>query len=245
MATVRRTGTPATRRTTPARRTPTAQAAAPNLDLARQRVQIEYIDVNDITPYPFNPRDNEKAIPAVAESIKSFGFLVPCVVDDDNVLVAGHTRTEAAKLLGLTEVPCIRARGLSEEQIHAFRLIDNKVAEQAAWDHDLLAGELNKLDSLGLDFTKFGWSQEEIDCLREVVAEDCLSATDVTAAAQASTGENQQRRSPQTARMVLGEIVFFIPVAQYRVWVDGIRSLCDFNEVAIAAEIKRRLGVLE
>ena len=231
----------ATRRRT----APVAATPVDSLALARQRRTIEYLDVNDITPYPFNPRDNEKAIPAVAASIKNFGFLIPCVVDADNVLVAGHTRTEAAKLLGLTEVPCIRASGLTQEQINAFRLIDNKVAEQAEWNFDLLAGEMGKIGDLGLDFTEFGWTQEEVDCLSEVVAADCLTASDVTDAASANAGATANRRSPQTARYVLGEHVFFIPVAAYRTWIDGIRQLHDFNEEAMTNDIKQRLGILE
>lgn len=211
------------------------------VNLAAVRHTLEYVDINDITPYPFNPRDNEKAIPAVAESIQAFGFLVPCVIDASNVLVAGHTRTEAAKLLGLTEVPCIRADNLTQDQINAFRLIDNKVAEQASWDFDLLAGEIGKLTDLGLDFTKFGWKQDEIDCLSEVVAEECLTQTvNVTAEDEARVAE---RRAPATARFVLGELTFFIPISTYRSWVDGIRQLCEFNEEAISAELKRRLGI--
>lgn len=206
---------------------------------------LEYVDLNDIIPYAFNPRDNEKAIPAVAESIKAFGFLVPCVINDENVLVAGHTRTEAAKLLGMTEVPCIRASHLTEDQINAFRLIDNKVAEQAAWDHDLLAGEISKLSDLNLDWTSFGWNQEEIDCLREVVSADCLDAQHVAAQAQAEAGGTQDRRAPTRARFVLGELVFFIETNVYRSWVDGVRQLHDFNEAAIVNDLKRRLGIVE
>jgi hypothetical protein len=226
------------------RRNRSAAPAASSADIHR-RIQLEYIDLNDIVPYAYNPRDNEKAIPAVAESIRNFGFLVPCVVDENNILVAGHTRTEAAKLLGLTEVPCIRASHLTQDQINAFRLIDNKVAEGASWDFDLLAGEVSKLGDMGLDWTKFGWNQEEIDCLTEVVASDCLEATQVASSAMAGAAANQNRRSPVTARVVIGEVVFFIPAQQYRTWVDGLRSLHDFNEVAIVNDIKRRLGMLE
>lgn len=210
-----------------------------------RRVAFEYVDLNDITPYPFNPRDNEKAIPAVAESIRAFGFLVPCVIDHNNVLVAGHTRTEAAKLLGMQEVPCIRADHLTQEQINAFRLIDNKVAEAAAWDHDLLAGEISKLSEINLDWTKFGWNQEEIDCLTEVVAADCLDAQQTAAQAVADAAGSQNRRAPTRARFVLGELVFFIDSNTYRAWVDGLRQLHDFNEVAITTDIKRRLGIVE
>lgn len=148
-------------------------------------------------------------------------------------------------MLGLSEVPCIRATDLTQDQINAFRLIDNKVAEQARWDHDLLAGEISKLGDLNLDFTEFGWTAEEIDCLSEVVAADCLTTTDVTAAAAQGAAQASNRRSPTTARFVLGEIVFFIPSGQYRTWVDGLRQLHDFNEDNIAEDIKRRLGILE
>lgn len=238
----------ATVRRTPPRARGNGRLPAPatdDLQLARARRQLEYVDVNDIIPYPYNPRDNEKAIPAVAASIKAFGFLVPCVIDADNVLVAGHTRTEAAKILGLLEVPCIRAADLTQEQINAFRLIDNKVAEQASWDFDLLAGEIGKLGDLGLDFTEFGWSQEEIDCLSEVVASDCLTDTQAAQVAEEGTTQASNRRSPTTARFVLGEVVFFIQASHYRSWVDGLRQLHDFNEERIAEDIKRRLGILE
>lgn len=209
-----------------------------------KRLKWEYIDLNDITPYPYNARDNEKAIPAVAESIRNFGFLMPCVIDDNNVLVAGHTRTEAAKLLGMTEVPCIRASHLTQEQVNQFRLIDNKVSEIATWDFDLLAGEISKLADTGLDWTKFGWTQEEVDCFSEVVAADCLEAAEAASQAVATAG-TQSRRSPTTARFVLGEHVFFLPISVYRTWIDGLRQLHDFNELAITNDIKRRLGIVE
>ena len=222
----------------------TTNPQASIVDIHR-RVNFEYVDLNDITPYPYNARDNEEAIPAVAESIRTFGFLVPCVIDDNNVLVAGHTRTEAAKLLGMTEVPCVRASHLTQDQINAFRLIDNKVSEIAKWDFDLLSGEINKLADTGLDFTKFGWTQEEIDCLSEVVAADCLDAQQVAAQAQAESNQHTERRAPATARFVLGELVFFLPVPVYRAWIDGVRQLHDFNETAMVTDIKRRLGIAE
>jgi hypothetical protein len=215
------------------------QAAAP------KRLQLEYVDITDIVPYEYNPRDNAKAIPQVAKSIQNFGFLVPCVIDAHNVLVAGHTRVEAAKLLKMTEVPCIRAEHLDEGQINAFRLIDNKVSEAAAWDHELLALEVSKLGDMGINWTDFGWSQAEIDCLTDVVASDCLEAAQVAQAAQESTSGNQARRSPATARFVLGEVTFFLPITAYRAWVDGLRQLHNFSEDAIILDLKQRLGILE
>lgn len=87
--------------------------------------------INELTEYENNPRNNESAVQYVANSIKEFGFLVPVVIDKNDVIVAGHTRLKAARQLGLERVPCVLAEGLTEEQIRAFRLADNKTAEIA------------------------------------------------------------------------------------------------------------------
>ena len=117
------------------------------------------LKVIDLIPYEKNPRKNDKAVNYVANSIKEFGFKVPIVVDAEHVVVCGHTRLKAAKKLGLETVPCIIADDLTEEQIKAFRLADNKVSEQAEWDFDLLDGEIN--DILDLDMGDFGFIFEE------------------------------------------------------------------------------------
>lgn len=208
------------------------------------KVEIQYRDVNELVPYDQNPRQNEEAVQSVANSIQTFGFLVPIVVDEQDVIVAGHTRHEAAKLLQLTDVPVIVARDLSEDQIRQFRLIDNKVSELAKWDYDLLAGEITALQQSGIDFTRFGWSHEEIDCLTEVVADDCLS---VGAVVEEEELERRRRastpRGPATTRFVFGEFVFFVPAEAYRQWANGIRSEFDYQEDDIIREIKARLGL--
>ena len=99
--------------------------------------------LKDIKPYEKNPRKNDGAVDAVANSIEQFGFRVPVVIDKDNVIVCGHTRYKAAKKLGLDKVPCVIADDLTEEQIKAYRLADNKVSELAEWDIDLLGEELD------------------------------------------------------------------------------------------------------
>lgn len=93
------------------------------------KIQIEYRSIESILPYEKNPRINDDAVPAVMESIKEFGFKIPIVLTADNVIVAGHTRIKAAKQLGMKEVPCVIADDLSKEQIKAFRLADNKSAD--------------------------------------------------------------------------------------------------------------------
>lgn len=209
-----------------------------------RKVEVVYMDINDIAPYEWNPRQNEKAVAAVAASIRTFGFLVPCVIDSNNVLIAGHTRVEASKTLGLAEIPCIIADDLTPEEANAFRLIDNKVSEQAEWDFDLLAGEIGKLEGLGLDFTEFGWTQNEIDCLQDLVAQDCLNPANLVPTPNENEPEQVQRRAPTQARVVIGEFVFFVPATDYRNWADGLRQLCNFSEEEITEELKRRLAIL-
>lgn len=122
-------------------------------------MQIVNVPIQKLTPYAKNPRKNDKAVNAVAESIRQFGMKVPCVIDKDGVLITGHTRVKACKLLGIKEVPCIVADDLTDEQVKAFRLADNKVAELADWDFDLLADELVEID---LDMTDFGFEVEDM-----------------------------------------------------------------------------------
>lgn len=111
--------------------------------------------VEELTPYENNPRKNDGAVDAVAASIREFGFKVPIIIDKDNVIVAGHTRLKAARKLGLETVPCIIADDLSPEQIQAFRLADNKTAELADWDFDILSVELSKLTDIDMSMFSF------------------------------------------------------------------------------------------
>lgn len=133
-------------------------------------MNIVQMKVADIIPYEKNPRKNDEAVKYVMESIKEFGFKVPVVIDKDNIIVAGHTRLKAAKKLKLEEVPCIVADDLTDEQIKAFRLADNKVAEKAEWDFDLLAGELDEL--IDLDMSVFGFEENVIEEETEVEEDD-------------------------------------------------------------------------
>jgi hypothetical protein len=124
-------------------------------------IQIKMLPVSDLAPYAKNPRNNEPAVDAVAASIREFGFKVPIILDRNNEIVAGHTRLKAAKKLGLKEVPCIIADDLTPEQVRAFRLADNKVAELAEWDWDLLKQEIEEIPEDALDFSIFGFDIEE------------------------------------------------------------------------------------
>ena len=120
----------------------------------KENVEIVYKKIDELKPYEHNPRKNDGAIDAVAASIAEFGFKVPIVIDTDGVIVAGHTRLKAAQKLGVEKVPCIIADDLSEDQIKAFRLADNKVSELAGWDFTALAVEMSKIN---LDMSQFGF----------------------------------------------------------------------------------------
>ena len=118
-------------------------------------LKIIEMSVKDVIPYENNPRRNDNADQKVAASIKQFGFKVPIIVDSENVIVAGHTRLKAAELLELEKVPVILADDLTEKQVKAFRLADNKTGELADWDFSRLEEELAELDNF--DMSEFGF----------------------------------------------------------------------------------------
>ncbi len=128
-------------------------------------MQIEMIPINDITEYATNPRCNEAAVGAVAESIKTFGFKVPIIIDRENVIVAGHTRVQAARRLGMTEVPAIRADDLTPVQVRAFRLADNKLHELSTWDMELLPLEIRGLQEMDFDLQVLGFDVDELGAI--------------------------------------------------------------------------------
>ena len=115
--------------------------------------------LSEIKPYSKNPRHNDKAVDAVAESICEFGFKVPVLIDGNGTIVCGHTRYKAAEKLNLNAVPCIIADDLTDEQIRAFRLADNKTAEIAEWDFDLLSEELEDINDINMN--NFGFTENE------------------------------------------------------------------------------------
>lgn len=122
-----------------------------------KETKMKMMALDELRPYENNPRHNDAAVDAVAASIKEFGFKVPIIVDKDNIIVAGHTRLKAAYKLGLTEVPVIIADDLTDEQVKAFRIADNKVGELAEWDIEKLNEELA---GLTIDMSMFGFEIE-------------------------------------------------------------------------------------
>lgn len=138
-------------------------------------IQIVYKDINEVTPYINNPRDNEAAVDKVAASIAEFGFKVPIVIDKDNVIVTGHTRRLAALKLGLKDIPCIYADDLTPAQIKAFRIADNKTSEFASWDDEMLRVELEALKELDVDLKQTAFDEWELDNLLNPIDEETFS----------------------------------------------------------------------
>ena len=120
--------------------------------------KIISLPIGEIRPYEKNPRKNAKAVKYVKASIEKFGFKQPIIVDSNRVIIAGHTRLEAAKSLGMAEVPCIVADDLTDAQVKALRLADNKVAEFSEWEMNLLGEELGELAEISdIDMGDFGF----------------------------------------------------------------------------------------
>lgn len=131
-------------------------------------MNYQLLPITSLRPYPRNARTHSKQqVKQIAASIKEFGFNNPVLIDDDNQIIAGHGRVEAAKLLNMSQVPTLRLSHLSETQKRAFILADNKLAEKAGWDSEILAIELQGLADLGIDLTLTGFEPAEVDLVIE------------------------------------------------------------------------------
>lgn len=140
-------------------------------------MKVETVSIDKIKPYENNPRNNDDAVDAVANSIKEFGWQQPIVVDNGRVIIAGHTRYKAAKKLGYKEVPIVVADKLTEEQVNAYRLADNKVGELAEWDDAELSEELNKI--LDINMADFGFKDEPISNVLDKQEDKYTQKTDI------------------------------------------------------------------
>lgn len=125
-------------------------------------MELQTLKIKDIHPYERNARKNDQAVDAVAKSIEQCSYVAPIVVDENHVILAGHTRWKAMKRLGRTECECIIKSGLTEEQKRKYRLLDNKTGELADWDYDRLEQELDGLDFGGFDLD---WGISDVEGL--------------------------------------------------------------------------------
>lgn len=133
-------------------------------------MQVQSMKIDEVKPYPNNPRNNDDGVEAVANSIREFGWQQPIVVDKDNVIIVGHTRYKAARKLGMKEVPVVVANNLTPEQVKAYRLADNKTGELTDWDMSLLDDELG--DIADIDMSDFGFNLDLDDDEVEVQEDD-------------------------------------------------------------------------
>ena len=130
--------------------------------------EIQYCNPEELIPYEKNPRDNRAALDAIELSIEEYGFTNPILVNEEKVILAGHTRREAAILAGLEKVPYIVVDGLTEAQQKAYRLADNKLSELSIWDEDLLKAELEDLLDEDYDISLTGFSDVDLtDLLKD------------------------------------------------------------------------------
>lgn len=141
-------------------------------------MKIEMRPTSRIRPYETNPRKNDAAVDAVARSIQEFGFRQPIVLDEDGVIIIGHTRWKAAMKLALDKVPVHVAKGMSPEQARALRIADNRTNEIAEWDKDLLPPEIQALVDAEYDVSGLGFSEDEINALLAPSGNDGLTDPD-------------------------------------------------------------------
>lgn len=202
-------------------------------------VEIQDLGIEEVKPYGNNPRVNSNAVESVKKSISKFGFLVPLVVDEDNVIIAGHTRYLAARELGLETIPVIRATHLTPDEAKAFRLADNRVSENASWDQNRLAEELQALRDIGFDMSETGFSLEEIDCLIDPLNADCLD--DLSQQSVCGDIEPVFSRDVNFIMMSIGLYRVRVTREAYEAW--DAKMLEDYgSSKAISEEIARRLG---
>jgi ParB-like chromosome segregation protein Spo0J len=155
----------------------------PSTKSPADELRIETVAVGQITPNPRNPRTHSKSqIRQIAESMRAFGCTSPVVIDENNILIAGHGRLAAAKLLGLKTIMAIVVSGLSDAKKRALALADNKIPQNAGWDLELLAAELESLQetliSEGLDMSITAFEPAEIDALRHNFEHDSSDPPD-------------------------------------------------------------------
>ena len=184
-------------------------------------MDVTDLPLGQIIPYARNPRRNDKAVATVAASIAEFGWRQPIVVDEGMVVLAGHTRLLAAQQLGLETAPVHVAKGLTEAQARAFRIMDNRSSENAEWDNDLLGLELGDLLDAEFDLGLTGFTDEELNALIDGLAEDGTGQQE---------GEDDIPETPEDPTSRPGDL-----------WTLGShRLLC--GDATVATDVARVLG---
>jgi hypothetical protein len=202
--------------------------------------QYKVVPIDSIVPYENNPRDNDAAVEGIANSIASFGFNVPISVDEDMVVLGGHTRLKAARLLGLGECPVYVIHGLSEAQKTAYRLADNRLAENSKWNEAALSEELRLLQEMGFDLSQTGFAQDEVDCLLDTVTADCLD--DLTVENVCGDLEEVHSVPINTIRVSIGAFRYMVPKEKYDIWAASMLEKYKTVE-KVQEAISKKLGL--
>jgi hypothetical protein len=190
-------------------------------------MKLVNVDIRNITPYEKNPRKNKLAIDKVLKSIQEFGFKVPIILDKDNVIVAGHTRYEAAKRLNLHEIPAIYADDLTDAQIKAFRIADNRVSEFSYWDNDFLVSELEELEELGFDMDMTGFDLFDIEKIKFAVMKSD----------EKQEHEEEEDDTPKKDSMIIQYNIIFNNEQEQKIWQAFLLQLKQkYQDVDTIAE---------
>ena len=198
---------------------------------------LENLNITQIKPYEKNPRKNEKAIDKVAQSIKEFGFKQPIVIDNNNIIIAGHTRYQASIKLGLESVPVIKANDLSDEQVKAYRIADNRVAQEAEWDIDLLKMELADLKQIDYNLLETGFNQEELDKILQLDVEGLTDEDEVPETPKEPITKLGDIYKLGNHRLMCGDSTSIDSVEKL---MDGIKSDLVFTDPPYNADYKSR-----
>lgn len=202
--------------------------------LPRMAERIEFWPTSKLQPYEKNPRiHSDEQISQIAASFIRFGMVMPILVDSTAGVIAGHGRLEAAKLVGLKKVPVVVLDGLSEDEKNAYVIADNKLAENASWDKELLGEHVEVLLAKDFDMGVIGFSKDEIDQLLNEAEEDLSDGFD---------GDDTEKPQEESdTQCVIGS--YRLPVSRddYLRWHDSIREAVGFEKDAIKKEIRRRL----
>lgn len=209
-----------------------------NLKLPGMAERIELWPVEKVLPYDKNPRTHsDEQVSQIAASIIQFGMVTPLLVDSQAGLIAGHGRLEAAKLIGLSKVPVVILDHLTEDQKRAYVIADNKLAENAGWDKNLLSQEIESLIANEFDIGLVGFSEDEISQLLSSMNDDLSDGFE--------EGEGSANDDVEEAdtNCVIGSYRIPIQREDYMRWHDSIRAAVGFDKDAIKKEIRKRLKI--
>lgn len=205
--------------------------------LPRMAERIEFWPTEKLKPYEKNPRlHSDEQISQLAASFIRFGMVMPILVDKDAGVIAGHGRLEAAKLVGLEKIPVVVLDNLTDEEKRAYIIADNKLAENASWDKELLGEHVEVLLSKDFDMGVIGFSKDELEQLLAEAQDDLSDGFD-------NDEKSDEIQDESDTQCVVGSYRIPIPRADYLRWHDAIRSAVGFEKDCIKNEIKRRLKI--